>query len=135
MRDRTSKASGLSVWASEGEMEAGRGVLEERQVRDDEAVARAAEEDPDERQDQAERAEQGEQDDRGLALGRPGRGEVAAIDVGNERGADEDERRGEDTGDRRMEVGEQLLEPEEVPRRLGHGRRHVAVRQLLERGV
>ena len=38
-------------------------------------------------------------------------------------------------GDRRVEVGQQLLEAQEVPRRLGHGRRHVAVGQLLERRV
>ena len=41
-------------------MEAGRGVLEERQVRDHEAVARAPEEDPDEGQDQPEGARLGE---------------------------------------------------------------------------
>src|SRR6478736_6132871 len=116
-------------------MEAGRGVLEERQIRDHEAVARAPEEDPYERQDQAEGAEEREEDDRGLALGRPRRGQVAAVDVRDEPGPDEDEQRRQDAGYRRMEVGQQLLETEEVPRRLGDGRRDVAVGQLLQRGV
>src|SRR5215212_6680323 len=114
---------------SEGEVEAGRRVLEERQVRDDEAVAGTAEEDPDERQRQPEGAEQGEEDDRGLPLRRPRRGQVAAVDERDERGTDEDEQRGEHARDRRVEVGEELLKPEEVPRRFGDGRRDVAVRE------
>ena len=73
--------------------------------------------------------------DRGLALRRPDRVDVPAVDVRDQRRADEDEERHQDAGDRRVEVGQQLLEPEEVPRRLGHGRRDVAVRELLERGV
>src|SRR3954451_16977417 len=90
MRIRSWVQAGLAQ-GSEGEMEAGRGVLEERQIRNDEAVARAAEEDPDGRQDQPERTEQSEQDDGGPQLGRPGRGQIAAIDGREEAGADEDE--------------------------------------------
>src|SRR3954451_5395799 len=116
--------SGPSV-RSEREVEAVRAVLKERQIRDDEAVARTAEEDADERDDEPEHAEQGEQDDRRLALRRSRREYVAAVDVRDERRADEDERGHEDAGDGRVEVGEHLLEAQEVPRRLGHGRRDV----------
>src|SRR3954471_15248440 len=117
MRIRSSVQAGLAQ-GSEGEMEAGRGVLEERQIRNDEAVAGAAEEDPDEGQDQPEGAEQGEQDDRGLPLGRPGRGQVAAIDVRDEAGPDEDEEGRQHAGYGRVEVRQELLKAEEVPRRL-----------------
>ena len=57
------------------------------------------------------------------------------VDVRDEGRADEDERRGQHAGDRRVEVGQQLLETEEVPGRLGDGRRDAAVGELLERGV
>src|SRR3954449_1989210 len=114
-------------WASEGEVEARRPDLEELQVRDDERVAGASEEDPDEGDEQAEPAEHREQDDRRLALARPDRLEVAAVDERDQRRADKHERRHEDAGDGRVEVGEQLLQAKEVPRRLGDGGRDVAV--------
>ena len=41
----------------------------------------------------------------------------------------------DDAGDLRVEVGEQLLEAEEVPRRLRDVRRDGRVRHLLERGA
>src|SRR5688572_10136247 len=107
-----------SSMPSEGEVEPVRAVLEERQVRDDEAVAGAPEEDPDEGDHQAQRAEQREQDDGGLPLGGARREDAAAIDVRDQPRADQHEARDEDAGHRGVEVGQQLLEAQEVPRRL-----------------
>src|ERR671912_231423 len=94
-------------FGSEGEVKARRPDLEELEVRDDERVAGTPEEDPDEGDEEPEDGEQREQDE----------------------GRDEHARH------RRMEVGEQLLQAQEVPRRLGDRGRHVAVRELLERSV
>src|SRR6266498_5307700 len=101
--------------------------MESRRVdeRDHEAVARTTEEDTDERDDQAERTEQREQHHRGLALRWPEGEQVAPIYVRDQGSADQHEDRAERPGDRRVKVGQQLLEAEEVPRRLGDGRRNV----------
>src|SRR5438093_12168820 len=118
MRARSKESFGFpsrDLGWSEGEVEAGRGVLEERQVRDDEAVAGAAEEDPDERQRQAEGAEHREEDDRRLPLRRSGRRQIPSVDVRDEPRADEDEERRQHARDGRVEVSQQLLEAEEVP--------------------
>src|SRR6478672_3370694 len=96
---------------SQCEMEAGAG-----HIRNDERVARATEEDADERHDESEAAEESEQHDRGLALRRPRGKDVSAVDIWDECRTDEHERRHQDACDRRVEVGEKLLEPEEVPR-------------------
>src|SRR3954470_14104919 len=95
-----------SRWArtSQGEMETRAG-----HVWDDQRVARAAEEDPDERHDQAEAAEHREQHHGGLALGWSDREQVSAVDIRDQGRTDQDESWHEDAGDRRVEVGQQLL--------------------------
>src|SRR5215207_7936757 len=114
-------------FGSEGEVKAGRPDLEEVEIRDDERVAGPPEEDGDEGDEQAEAAEQREQDDGGLAVARANSEHVAAVDVRDEGGADEHEGRHEDARDGGVEVREQLLEAEEVPRRLRDRRRDIAV--------
>ena len=108
---------------------------EELEVRDDERVAGTPEEDRDECQEQPERAQQREQHDGGLPIRGTVGVDVAPVDERERDPAEGHERRHHHARHGGMEVGEQLLQPEEVPGGLGDRRRDVAVGKVLERGV
>ena len=58
-----------------------------------------------------------------------------AVDVGEQHEGEHRTHRDEDAGDQRVEVGEQLLQPGEVPRCLGRLRRQVGVGQARAAGA
>src|SRR5439155_25048612 len=96
----------------------------------DEVVAGAAEEDTEDDEDRPEHHEHREEDDRQLAAVRLHAGVL--VRIRNRHQTEQTKTRDRHTGDLRLAIAQQLLQTEEVPRRLRRVRREARVRQLTE---